>query len=1056
MNTSYLHHRGRLAAFLVALMVAAIIPAVAIPAGAVEPVHLGVTFEGCRGSTGSFPAAGPFVCADSEYTTGNLGGGWNELDLVPHRLTLSLGSQAAATTVYDFAIMADYKSGAATGYDFISVPVVNAAKSHASCAIGPVGAQTATAGDAEQYRMVRMTQNKGTTCVLDYYERLALGSALYPGASLHSHTRNENLGTQGIGNRDISIPVNEIAPQSISKDMSATQGSDHAWNVTKSPSPASLNFDDTCLAGAGPYTRDVSVTVNWTKLAATPSGDINITTNVYATNPSHRVITVHATDVVKSGNTPVTALTGSNTASTPAAGVDVPANTTDFLLFTHTLTVAAGTANLNDTATASYEDKVTGFPITGTTTANATATVQNTGPTTNATAVITDVESITGTGLDFKVNSATGAGAAGGSFGAYVLGTYTTGPVSWTSASQSASGSVTFNKTVRLDQPRIITGTLTDTATVTGSNGSVVNSDPLNIGISSTATTTLNIDKTIPVVLGAGDANQVFTFNVTGPNSYSSQQQITFTSGDGGASNPKSVAVTGLAPGSYTVAEVTLAPYAPQPNQIVNLTLPVCSGTASFNNGFGPATAQVRKVTVPVGTSAGWEFTLNGPGAGVDGETVTTAAGDPYLNFTTALEEGNYTITETDGPSGYDQTGASTECSFTVNYPADADRVFQCTYTNTQRGRIIIDKVTVPSGDSQSFAFTLTGGPSSLNQSFNLTDAATPHDSGTVLPGSGYSAEETVPAGWKLQSATCSDGSPVTNIDVAAGETVTCTFTNKKLGTVVVNKAVNGQPLTSGQSYTFQVRQGASGVSHGTVIATDVANFANGGVADFDPPTSTGGTTKFVAPKYFVPGSYQLCETLAPFWSVDMGGGEFVPTLMDDSTADNSTRCINFSITSTDLNKVFNVNNIPPPSGDARTIGFWKNWSGNCTGGKQANVLQNTLNLGAIMIGDLEVDQACTEAYPILNKSDRVSGKKMASHPAYNMAAQLLAALLNDQKGVPLCGAAVNAAASGQALLDSIGFTATGIPSMTKAQKADANTYAGILDDFNNNTLACP
>ncbi len=46
------------------------------------------------------------------------------------------------------------------------------------------------------------------------------------------------------------------------------------------------------------------------------------------------------------------------------------------------------------------------------------------------------------------------------------------------------------------------------------------------------------------------------------------------------------------------------------------------------------------------------------------------------------------------------------------------------------------------------------------------------------MPGSGYSLAETLPATWTQASATCSDGSSPANIDVAAGESVTCTFTN--------------------------------------------------------------------------------------------------------------------------------------------------------------------------------------------------------------------------------------------------------------------------------------
>lgn len=105
------------------------------------------------------------------------------------------------------------------------------------------------------------------------------------------------------------------------------------------------------------------------------------------------------------------------------------------------------------------------------------------------------------------------------------------------------------------------------------------------------------------------------------------------------------------------------------------------------------------------------------------------------------------------------------------------------------KGEIIIGKVAVPDIDptvsDQGFPFTLTGGPSALNQSFNLTNGQT-HSSGAVLPGDGYNAAETVSAGWDLTNATCDDGSPVDNIDVAPGETVTCTFENIKKVEIVI------------------------------------------------------------------------------------------------------------------------------------------------------------------------------------------------------------------------------------------------------------------------------
>jgi hypothetical protein len=99
------------------------------------------------------------------------------------------------------------------------------------------------------------------------------------------------------------------------------------------------------------------------------------------------------------------------------------------------------------------------------------------------------------------------------------------------------------------------------------------------------------------------------------------------------------------------------------------------------------------------------------------------------------------------------------------------------TFFNTQRGQIIVDKETNPSGDSQLFDFSLTGGPDAINQTFQLADATSPYESGAVKPGT-YSVLETVPAGWDLTSAVCSDGSPVNAIILDPGETVIVTITN--------------------------------------------------------------------------------------------------------------------------------------------------------------------------------------------------------------------------------------------------------------------------------------
>jgi hypothetical protein len=444
----------------------------------------------------------------------------------------------------------------------------------------------------------------------------------------------------------------------------------------------------------------VAVTVTWTRLAATPSGDVTIVTNVYATNPAHRTITVNVTDRVYEGSTQAVQV------GTATSGPkDVPANTANFLLGTFTYTVPSSATSFNDVATATYTDKLTGVPVPGTTTASASATV-TTGTTTNTTAGITDSESITGSGLTFAVATP----SVGAFTGGYTAGTATTGPVGWASGTQSGSGSVTFSKTIYVTAATSTSGTLSDTATLTGSDGATASASA-EVNISSSTTVSLTIDKTIPAVL-TGAETETFTFDIkTGGASGTivDTASITFTAGQ----PTKSTTVTGLAAGTtYTVVERPDPDneWVTQPSQTVTVN-PVagnaatCAETLTFVNSFGNASARVRKVTVPAGNEAGWEFTLNGPGAGT-GEKVTTT-GTGYVNFSTVLQEGNYTITETSKP-GFDQTSASAECSFTVDYPADADRVFSCTYTNTQRGTIIVEKQTDPNGATGAFTFTGT------------------------------------------------------------------------------------------------------------------------------------------------------------------------------------------------------------------------------------------------------------------------------------------------------------------------------------------------------------
>ncbi len=161
------------------------------------------------------------------------------------------------------------------------------------------------------------------------------------------------------------------------------------------------------------------------------------------------------------------------------------------------------------------------------------------------------------------------------------------------------------------------------------------------------------------------------------------------------------------------------------------------------------------------------------------------------------------------------------------------------TMTVTQpKGHIIVDKITFPSGDSQSFNFTASG---TGYANFSLTDAAAPNNQ-ELNPGT-YSVGETLPAGWVQTSAVCDGGNTPANISLAGGQTVTCTFTNTKGGHLIVDKVTN----PSGSTVEFPITASGSGTITG------------GGA---------GTTTDAINKTYDVtPGTYSVAETLPANWN---------------------------------------------------------------------------------------------------------------------------------------------------------------------------------------------
>lgn len=997
------------AALAAAALIGALFPALldAPALAAANPSGVSFTLEGCREPaipSNYNPNATPpdLVCADSEYTTGNLGKNWEELDLVPHRLTARAGNRAPAQ--YTVAVVADYMDANKPGYDVMSPGVLNTTKSTGTCSldsqsanqqVGPVNSGT----DESVYRLYTITQSAKSVCVFDYVERLAVNSHLYPGSSLHSNKANGDL--TSMGSADVPLPVNEIEPQTINATPSASQNAETQWSIAKSATPANVALGDTCAVTGAEATGTATITVEWTKLSVTPSGLIDGHLLVKATNPSSRNLKVTATSE----------LYGSGTAGAWGTGTAGPASLTDVALNAHAtdqtiidsnFTMASGPTEISTRVRATY--KVVA-PVSGENVdipgyvedADEHVTVQN-GSNTNSTVSVGDVERLfastvttdadtppaasfdpTAAGLaapaqtKFAITALGAATTVSGTLtvtggGAYSLGTKTTGPVFWASGNQTASGKVVFNKTLYLTKGYTETSKLYDKATLS-SGATVLNTAKAQVTTSSSANRTLTISKSQTLTFTSG---KTFTFHVMSGTTEVATPTITIPATQSG---PLTTTVSNLGAGTYTINEDATAPYGTQ-TQNVTFTPPSCAETASFTNQAAPATARVRKVLVSndITGDTSWVMTLTGPGGISETKTVTGAiVAGGYTAFDTLLEVdgGTYTITETQH-TNWDPTSVAGDLDGATN------------------------RVT-----------TAVGPPTTCSITLNLST-----DDGAVL---------------------------------------SCTFTNTERGRARVTKTSQHAPVAGTDVFEFQLRKNATPSSNGTLLDTQYANASNGGALLFAP----GGNS------YLVPGTYQVCEYVGVGWDstlADMAGA-FVPGTNGDTQADNTYVCVNITVAAGATNTL-TVDNTPPPGGMAKTIGYWKNHA-SCasSNGKQDPVLDWTIGIHTLTFGLLNITSAdCTKAVSLLNKTPIDSTKKAASDPVFNVVAQLVAYDLNQLAGAGQCAASTTAAAALHAKLIEIGFNgSTYTKPTTKAGLAALaalmNGWNTTLDSYNNNTL---
>ncbi len=163
---------------------------------------------------------------------------------------------------------------------------------------------------------------------------------------------------------------------------------------------------------------------------------------------------------------------------------------------------------------------------------------------------------------------------------------------------------------------------------------------------------------------------------------------------------------------------------------------------------------------------------------------------------------------------GWDTTSSCDDGSPISAISVGVGEVVTCTFSNVKQSTIIVKKATT--GTTGTFTFTGAVPGSITTTTTNGVASGTPL-TGTFVPGT-YSVAETPVAGWDT-TASCDDGSAINAIGLSAGETVTCTFSNVKRGTIVVKKA------TTGTTGTFAF----SGAVSGSITTTTADGTASGG-----------------------------------------------------------------------------------------------------------------------------------------------------------------------------------------------------------------------------------
>lgn len=240
----------------------------------------------------------------------------------------------------------------------------------------------------------------------------------------------------------------------------------------------------------------------------------------------------------------------------------------------------------------------------------------------------------------------------------------------------------------------------------------------------------------------------------------------------------------------------------------------------------------------------------------------------------------NVQVPATIAPGTYQNCAANFSALSFINPPT------ACATLNVVLGAsIIIVKDAVPNSP-QDFSFSFTSGSGTVP--FQLDDDGDPTLANSQviegLPAGSYTVSEAAAAGWNLTGLTCTDptgnstdnpGTRTATINLAAGEQVTCTFTNSLPQVDLVLTKTNTPGVNGNVDQPSDTVRRGSPVEYSIVVRNNGPTAANNAVLRDPPPP--GLTCSAVSCGSAMNGA--VCPTPLTLTALQSSGGVAIPTL---------------------------------------------------------------------------------------------------------------------------------------------------------------------------------